>query len=89
VRAAAPQGEHEMTINELRDIVHTMGHACARFRLDRHAAEVSDDATCKELYAELERLYWAEATTDRRQGPPGEGLTVPQQVSFRTASVPS
>jgi hypothetical protein len=28
-----------MTINELRDIVPTMGHACARFRLDRHAAK--------------------------------------------------
>jgi hypothetical protein len=26
---------------------------------------------------------------DRRQGPPGEGLTVPQQLSFRTASASS
>ena len=80
-----------MTIDELRDIVHTMGHACARFRLDRHAAEVGDDATCRELYAELERLYWTEATTcaDSRQRPPGEGLTIPQRLSFRPASGPS
>ena len=79
-----------MTIDELRDIVHTMGHACARFRLDRHAAEVGDDATCKELYTELERLHWAEATarTDRRKGPSGQVLTVPQQQYFRTPSAP-
>ena len=47
--SAAPRGGHEMTIDELRDIVHTMGHAGARFRLNQHAAEVGDDAACKEL----------------------------------------
>jgi hypothetical protein len=52
-----------MTIDELCDIAHTMGHACARFRLNRHAAEIGNDAACKDLYTELERLYWAEATT--------------------------
>jgi hypothetical protein len=59
---AAKAGGHEMTIDELRDIPHTMGHACARFRLNRHATEVGNDAACRELYTELERLYWAEVT---------------------------
>ena len=61
-----------MTIDELRDIVHTMGHAGARFRLNQHAAEVGDDAACKERYAELERLYWAEATAWSDQKAPLE-----------------
>ena len=61
-----------MTIDELRDIVHTMGHAGARFRLNQHAAEVGDDAACKELYTELERLYWAEATAWADQKAPLE-----------------
>ena len=72
-----------MTIDELRDIAHTLGHACARFRLNRHAAEVGNDAACKELYTELERLYWTELTAWADQtgvlgaaSPPGESRTV-------------
>jgi hypothetical protein len=40
-----------------------MGHACARFRLNRHAAAVGNEDACSELYTELERLYWADLAT--------------------------
>ena len=50
-------------IDELRDITQTMGHACARFRLNRHAAAVGNEDACSELYTELERLYWADLAT--------------------------
>ena len=35
-------------------------------------SEVGNDAACKELYTELERLYWAEATAWADQKAPLE-----------------